>query len=71
MITAPGYETLVTHIFRNGDKYLDSDAVFGVRSSLVADWVRHEPRVAPDGTRVSSVYYTLNYDFVLNPVDDA
>jgi hydroxyquinol 1,2-dioxygenase len=71
MITAPGYETLVTHIFRNGDKYLDSDAVFGVRSSLVADWVRHEPGVAPDGTRVSSVYYTLNYDFVLNPVDDA
>ncbi|MDP2450561.1 MAG: intradiol ring-cleavage dioxygenase [Polaromonas sp.] len=56
MIKAPGYETLVTHVFRNGDPYLDSDAVFGVRQSLVADWVRQ-----PDGV------YRLDFDFVLNP----
>jgi hydroxyquinol 1,2-dioxygenase len=43
MITAPGFERLITHVFREGDPYLESDAVFGVRSSLVADWVRHEP----------------------------
>jgi hydroxyquinol 1,2-dioxygenase len=57
MIKAPGYETLVTHVFRDGDRYLDSDAVFGVRQSLVADWVKQ-----PDGG------YRLDYDFVLNPV---
>ena len=57
MIKAPGYETLVTHVFRDGDAYLDSDAVFGVRQSLVADWVKQ-----PDGTT------TLDFDFVLNPV---
>jgi hydroxyquinol 1,2-dioxygenase len=62
MIEAPSYERLVTHVFRDGDKYLDSDAVFGVRSSLVADWVRHEP--APAGGEPS---YSLAYDFVLNP----
>ncbi|MDO9361190.1 MAG: intradiol ring-cleavage dioxygenase [Polaromonas sp.] len=56
MITAPGYEKLVTHVFRSGDRYLDSDAVFGVRQSLVADWVRQ-----PDGV------YSLDFDFVLNP----
>ena len=56
MITAPGYETLITHVFRDGDAYLDSDAVFGVRQSLVADWVEQ-----PDGN------YLLEYDFVLNP----
>jgi hydroxyquinol 1,2-dioxygenase len=56
MIKAPGYETLITHVFRNGDRYLDSDAVFGVRESLVADWVRQ-----PDGS------YRVQYDFVLNP----
>jgi hydroxyquinol 1,2-dioxygenase len=67
MIEAPGYETLVTHVFRDGDKYLDSDAVFGVRSSLIADWVRHDPGVAPDGTQMHSTFYTLQYDFVLNP----
>lgn len=56
MIQAPGYETLITHVFRNGDPYLDSDAVFGVRQSLIADWVQQ-----PDGT------FLVEYDFVLNP----
>lgn len=56
MIKAPGYETLITHVFRNGDRYLDSDAVFGVRQSLIADWVQQ-----PDGS------YLVEYDFVLNP----
>ena len=39
MISAPGYRTLVTHLFFEGDEFLESDAVFGVKSSLV---VRHE-----------------------------
>jgi hydroxyquinol 1,2-dioxygenase len=67
MIQAPGFERLITHVFRGDDKYLDSDAVFGVRSSLISDWVRHEPGVAPDGSRVDVPFYTLDFDFVLNP----
>jgi hydroxyquinol 1,2-dioxygenase len=67
MIKAPGYETLVTHVFRDGDKYLDSDAVFGVRSSLIAEWIRHERGTAPDGSHMDVPYYTLDFDFVLNP----
>jgi hydroxyquinol 1,2-dioxygenase len=59
MIRAPGYETLITHVFRNGDPWLDSDAVFGVRQSLVADWVNQ-----PDGS------YLVEYDFVLNPAKE-
>jgi hydroxyquinol 1,2-dioxygenase len=66
MIKAPGYQTLITHVFRAGGSYLNSDAVFGVRSSLIADWKRHEPGIAPDGTRVEVPFYTLAYDFVLN-----
>ena len=66
MIKAPGYETLITHVFRSGGSYLDSDAVFGVRSSLIADWKRHAPGVAPDGTPMKVPFYTLDYDFVLN-----
>lgn len=68
MIVAPGYERLITHVFRDGDRYLDSDAVFGVRSTLVADWVRHEAGPAPDGTQSPVPFHTLQYDFVLNPV---
>lgn len=65
MIHAPGYEKLVTHVFRSDDKYLDSDAVFGVRSSLISDWVRKEPGIAPDGSRMDKPFYTLDFDFVL------
>jgi len=68
MITAPGHERLITHVFRNGDRYLDSDAVFGVRSSLVADWVEHAAGPTPDGGRSDVPFYTLDFEFVLNPM---
>jgi hydroxyquinol 1,2-dioxygenase len=35
MIQADGFQALVTHLFSEGDPYLDSDVVFGVRPSLV------------------------------------
>jgi len=69
-VQAEGYEPLITHVFRGGDRYLDSDAVFGVRSSLVVDWNRHEVGVAPDGTPMNVPFYTLDYRFVLNPQGD-
>ncbi len=56
LIKADGYETLITHIFRKNSTYIDSDAVFAVRSSLVCDWVEQ-----PDGR------FLVEYDFVLNP----
>ena len=59
MIKAPGFETLITHVFRNGDQYLESDAVFGVRESLIADWVKQ-----PNG------HAQLHFDFVLNESHD-
>lgn len=65
MISAPGCEPLITHVFRQGDKYLHSDAVFGVRSTLIADWIRHPPGPAPDGTVSQVPYYVLGFDFVL------
>jgi hydroxyquinol 1,2-dioxygenase len=70
MIKAPGYETLITHVFRKGGAYLDSDAVFGVRSSLIADWQQHAPGTAPDGREIKTSFYTLHYDFVLHKVEE-
>ena len=66
-IRAPGCQTLVTHIFRDGDKYLDSDAVFGVRSSLIGDYVQHDAGKSPDGTAMSEPFFTLDQDFVMAP----
>jgi protocatechuate 3,4-dioxygenase beta subunit len=56
-IEAPGYDTLITHVFRKDDPYLASDAVFGVPESLVTDWLQ-----LADGS------YQLDFDFVLNRV---
>lgn len=69
LIRTPGYETLITHIFKSGCQYLESDAVFGVRSSLIVDWDPHAPGIAPDGSKIDSDFYTVHYDFVLNPVN--
>ena len=46
MITAQGYESLITHIFVEGDEYLDSDAVFGVKNSLVTEFILNESKEA-------------------------
>ncbi len=69
MISAPGYETLVTHIFEEGDRYLDSDAVFGVKDSLIRAWPRHEAGQAPDASTSAVPFHTLTYDFGLKRLD--
>jgi hydroxyquinol 1,2-dioxygenase len=66
-ILEKGYDPLITHVFIDNDPYLDSDAVFGVRSSCIGDYVRHEAGTAPDGSVQQHPYYTLNYKFVLAP----
>jgi hydroxyquinol 1,2-dioxygenase len=65
MISAPGHEQLVTHVFVAGDKYLDSDVVFGVKDSLIREFVRREAGTAADGRRLDTPYHHLNYDFGL------
>ncbi len=65
MIRAAGYQTLTTHLFKDPDPYLDSDVVFGVRSSLVGDYVEHAPGTAPDGSVLDTPYFTLDHTFKL------
>jgi hydroxyquinol 1,2-dioxygenase len=66
MIRKEGFGRLVTHVFANGDEYLDSDSVFGVRASCIGDYVEQAPGVVPDGTRSDVPFYTLDYTFTLH-----
>ena len=66
MVQAEGHAPLVTHVFDRKSKYLDSDAVFGVRDSLIADFKKHRAGEAPDGQHVATAYYTLDFDLVLS-----
>ena len=68
MVAAPGFARLVTHVFRDRDPYLGSDAVFGEKASLVRAFEVHGPGRAPDGRQLRQ-FFTMSYDFVLQPVD--
>ena len=65
MVKAKGHAPLVTHVFDSKSKYLDSDAVFGVRDSLIADFRKHKAGKAPDGRVMAKPYYTVNFDIRL------
>jgi len=62
---AQGYQSLITQLFYRDDPYINRDAVFADVQSLQADFVRHEPGVAPDGTAVDEPFVTLDWTFVL------
>ena len=68
MLKAPGHQPLTTHLFVSDSPYLESDAVFGVRNSLIVDFERHPPGSAPDGRVLDKPYYTAHYDFRLIPL---
>jgi hydroxyquinol 1,2-dioxygenase len=64
-IDANGYEELITHVFISGDKYLDSDVVFGTKPSLIRAPEYLASGVAPDGLQLAEPWAHLSYDFVL------
>ncbi|QIS22300.1 dioxygenase [Nocardia terpenica] len=70
-LQAPGYDPLITMLFRGDDSHLTTDPVFGAKRSLVVDFVRHEPGVAPDGTVVDVPFQTVDWTFTLVPRSDS
>jgi protocatechuate 3,4-dioxygenase beta subunit len=67
LVSAPGYEPLVTHVFIGGDKYLDSDVVFGVKNDLVAAIEKRTDAAMPDGKAAPQPWHLMTYDFRLKP----
>jgi hydroxyquinol 1,2-dioxygenase len=63
--SAPGYEPVATHLFVEGDEYLDSDAVFGVKHSLVVDFRAHAAGPTPDGKSSDVAFCSAQFDFRL------
>ncbi len=51
LVNAQGYEPLITHVFIEGDEYLDSDAVFGVKDDLISKIEHHDEPVMPTASR--------------------
>jgi catechol 1,2-dioxygenase len=65
IIGADGFEELTTHIFDPHDPYINSDAVFGVKESLLAEFRKVSD---PDKARAAGFdgeYWDVEHDFVL------
>jgi hydroxyquinol 1,2-dioxygenase len=65
IVTAPGFKELTTHIFVNGSPYLESDAVFAVKESLVRDFVAR-PAGSENPCGVTESFVEAEIDFILH-----
>src|SRR5207253_9753150 len=66
IVSAPGYQQVITHVFVEGDPYLDGDAVFAVKNSLIAKYRKLDAAEAKKlGMPEKSL--RLDFDFKLSP----
>ena len=65
LIDSPGYHRIITHLFQRGDQYIETDVVYGVKESLIVDFVKKPAGKAPNGEVLDKPFYVVNYDFVL------
>jgi hydroxyquinol 1,2-dioxygenase len=66
-LTASQHKPIVTHLFRDGDQYLENDAVFAVKEPLVVQFRKQPPGEGPTGEMIDAAYYIVSFDFVLQP----
>src|SRR5262249_667937 len=64
-VTAPGYHGLVTHLFQKGDEFIETDVVYAVKEPRIVEFVRKAPGKSPAGETVTTPFYEVRYDFVL------
>jgi catechol 1,2-dioxygenase len=65
IVTAPGFDPVITHIFTPDCQYLTEDAVFGVKESLIGDFRLVEDREKARELGFEDRYWTVAADFVL------
>lgn len=67
IIAAEGYDTVITHIFEPNCPYLREDAVFGVKESLIGDFVKVEDReeIEKAGFKGAPFFWKIQADWVL------
>ncbi len=68
VVSADGYEPVTTHLFDSIDPYLTSDAVFGVKESLIVTFDEHTPEdEAASRFGMRAPFVAAKYDFILKP----
>src|SRR5262249_30098267 len=65
IVSAPGFEPVITHIFTPDCQYLSEDAVFGVKASLIAELARIEEPDVAEAYGVTAPCWLIEWDFTL------
>lgn len=71
LVSAPGYRTLTTHIFVEGSDYVDSDAVFAVKPSLVKSFDETDDAALAEKHGLDNPFRLADFDIVLHKEDGA
>jgi len=64
-VSAPGYRQVTTHLFQKGDKFIETDVVYGVKEALITEFKKMPAGKAPNGETVNEPFYLVQYDFIL------
>ena len=67
IVSAPGYQQVITHVFVDGDPYLDNDAVFAVKNSLVGKYHTVDDAALAKKRGLTNPFQQLQFDFRLSP----
>jgi hydroxyquinol 1,2-dioxygenase len=67
IVSAPGYQQVITHVFVEGDPYLDGDAVFAVKDSLIAKYKKVNDAAEAKKLGMPNPFLKLSWDFHLSP----
>jgi catechol 1,2-dioxygenase len=65
IVGAEGYQPVTTHVFVAGTPYLDSDAVFGVKDSLVREFPTVDDPARATEVGLPNPFRTVHFDVVL------
>jgi hydroxyquinol 1,2-dioxygenase len=71
IVNAPGYQQVITHVFVEGDPYIDSDAVFAVKDSLIGKFTKVDSADEAKKLGMPSPFTKLEFDFHLAPAGAA
>ena len=69
IVSAPGHKTIVSEPFAREDQYIEGDAVFGVKDSLLADFIEADEPDTAAKFGMPNPFWRMSYDFVLVPGD--
>ena len=67
IVAAPGHRALTTHIFVAGSPYIESDAVFAVKKTLIKEFTRVDDPGQAAGYGLDGPFCLATFDIVLQP----